>query len=56
VPGVSVSDHKDQNSLFGVAITPGSKAWAVGDYFPAAEGEPFFATLQYWNGSSWASR
>ncbi|HEX4063355.1 MAG TPA: hypothetical protein VHY58_20270 [Streptosporangiaceae bacterium] len=56
VPGVSVSDRQDQNSLFGVAIAPGSKAWAVGDYFPAAQGEPFFATLQYWNGSSWVSR
>ena len=55
VPGVSVSDQKDQNNLAGVAIT-GSNAWAVGDYFPAAESEPVFATLQYWNGSSWASR
>jgi hypothetical protein len=54
--GVSVSDHVDQNNLAGVAIGPGSDAWAVGDYFPAAESEPVFATLQYWNGSSWASR
>jgi hypothetical protein len=55
VPGVSVSNRVDQNNLAGVAIT-GAGAWAVGDYFPAAESEPVYATLQYWNGSGWASR
>jgi hypothetical protein len=56
VPSVSVSDAQDQNSLAGVAIAAGSTAWAVGDYFPAAQGEPVYAMLQHWNGSAWSAR
>jgi hypothetical protein len=52
-PSVSVSDRVDQNALAGVAITAASTAWAVGDYFPAAESEPIYALLQRWNGSAW---
>ncbi len=56
VPSVSVSDLQDQNGLAGVAITSASSAWAVGDYFPAAEQEPSYAMLQHWNGSNWTTR
>jgi hypothetical protein len=55
VGSVSVSDHTDQNSLTGVAAASASDVWAVGDYFPAAESEPFFQMLQQWNGSAWAT-
>jgi hypothetical protein len=56
VPGVSVSDRQNRNSLAGVAITPGPDVWAVGDYFPAAEGEPAFALLEKQQGSGWVTR
>jgi hypothetical protein len=56
VPGVSVSDHQNQNSLAGVAITSGPDVWAVGDYFPAAEQEPIFALLEKQQGSGWISK
>jgi hypothetical protein len=55
-PSVSVSDRADQNALAGVAITAASTAWAVGDYFPAAESEPIYALLERWNGSAWTTR
>jgi hypothetical protein len=53
---VSVSDTVDQNVLAGVAVTSGSNAWAVGEYFPAAESEPVFAMLQHWNGAHWTTQ
>jgi hypothetical protein len=56
VPGVSISDRQDQNNLAGVAITPGGTTWAVGDYFPAAYGEPIFALLEKQHGSGWVTR
>jgi len=56
VPGVSVSDQQDQNSLAGVAITSGPGVWAVGDYFPAAESEPIFALLEEQQGSGWVTK
>ena len=56
VNSMSVSDQTDRNSLTGVAATAASNVWAVGDYFPAAEGEPFYQMLQQWNGTSWATR
>ncbi len=55
VGSVSVSDHNDQNSLASVAALSASNVWAVGDYFPAAAGEPVHEMLQQWNGASWAS-
>jgi hypothetical protein len=56
VPGVSVSDRQNRNSLAGVAITPGPDVWAVGDYFPAAYGEPIFALLEKQQGSGWVTK
>jgi hypothetical protein len=56
VSGVSVSDHQNRNTLAGVAITSGSDVWAVGDYFPAADGEPIFALLEKQQGSGWVTR
>jgi hypothetical protein len=56
VPGVSISDQQDQNSLTGVAVLSGPVVWAVGDYFPAAEDEPIFALLEKQQGSGWVTR
>jgi hypothetical protein len=55
VGSVSVSGNTDQNSLAGVAAISASNVQAVGDYFPAAEGEPFYQMLQQWTGTSWAT-
>ncbi len=55
VGSVSVADNTDQNSLTGVAAISASNVWAVGDYFPAAENEPFYQMLQQWNGANWAT-
>ncbi len=55
VGSVSIADNANQNSLTGVAAISASNVWAVGDYFPAAESEPFDELLQQWNGTKWAS-
>jgi hypothetical protein len=56
VPGVSVASKQNQNSLSGVALTSAGTAWAVGDYFPAAEDEPIFALLEQQKGSGWVTK
>jgi hypothetical protein len=56
VPGVSLSDRQDQNTLNGVGIAPGPDVWAVGDYFPVPVDEPIFALLEQQRGSGWVTR
>jgi hypothetical protein len=56
VPSVSISDQQNQNNLAGVAITSGGTTWAVGDYFPAAYGEPIFALLEEQQGAGWITK
>ena len=56
VRSVSIHDGKDQNVLNGVAATSASNAWAVGSYYPAAQGDPVRALLLHWNGTSWTER
>jgi hypothetical protein len=56
VRSVSIDDQQDQNVLTGVAAISASDAWAVGSYYPAAEGAPVHALLLRWNGTTWTKR